>query len=84
MRYFYADTFYFDDIEKNVDFIKIQSGETSSIIYMINYKCFEKLVMNSDSPKSEEVRIHFIKLKDFLVKNFSKEITMLVELKKLN
>ena len=46
---------------ENVDFIKIQSGKTSSVTYMINYQCFEKLAMSGDSPKSESVRMYFIK-----------------------
>ena len=54
---------------ENVDFIKIKSGKTSSITYMINYQCFEKLAMNGDSAKSESVRMYFIKLREFLVEN---------------
>ncbi len=54
---------------ENVDFIKIKTGNTSSVTYMINYQCFEKLVMSSDSVKSESVRMYFIKLREFLVEN---------------
>jgi phage anti-repressor protein len=54
---------------ENVDFIKIQTGITSSITYMLNYQCFEKLAMSSDSMKSESVRMYFIKLREFLVEN---------------
>lgn len=54
---------------ENVDFIKIQSGKTSSVTYMINYQCFEKLAMSGDSAKSESVRMYFIKLREFLVEN---------------
>ena len=54
---------------ENVDFIKLQSGKTSSITYMINYQCFEKLAMSGDSAKSESVRMYFIKLREFLVEN---------------
>jgi hypothetical protein len=54
---------------ENVDFIKIQSGKTSTITYMINYQCFEKLAMSGDSAKSESVRMYFIKLREFLVEN---------------
>ena len=53
---------------ENIDFTKIQSGKTSSITYMINYQCFEKLAMTGDSPKSEVVRMYFIKMREFLVK----------------
>ena len=54
---------------ENVDFIKIQSGKTSSVTYMINYQCFEKLAMTGDSTKSEAVGMYFIKLREFLVEN---------------
>ena len=54
---------------ENVDFIKIQSNKTSSVTYMINYQCFEKLAMSGDSTKSEVVRMYFIKLREFLVEN---------------
>jgi phage anti-repressor protein len=54
---------------ENVDFIKIKSGKTSSVTYMINYQCFEKLAMSGDSTKSESVRMYFIKLREFLVEN---------------
>jgi phage anti-repressor protein len=54
---------------ENIDFIKIQSGKTSSVTYMINYQCFEKLAMSGDSAKSESVRMYFIKLREFLVEN---------------
>ena len=43
---------------ENIDFIKIQTGKTSSITYMLNYQCFEKLAMSSDSIKSESVRMY--------------------------
>lgn len=36
---------------------------------MINYQCFEKIAMSSDSIKSESVRMYFIKLREFLVEN---------------
>ena len=54
---------------ENVDFIKIQSDKTSSVTYMINYQCFEKLAMGGNSDKSESVRMYFIKLREFLVEN---------------
>jgi len=43
---------------ENIDFIKIQSGITSSVTYMINYQCFEKLAMTGDSSKSEAIRMY--------------------------
>ena len=54
---------------ENVDFIKIHSGKTSSITYMINYQCFEKIAMSSDSLKSESIRMYFIKLREFILDN---------------
>jgi len=54
---------------ENIDFIKMKAGKTSSVTYMINYQCFEKLAMSGDSPKSEAVRMYFIKLREFLVEN---------------
>ncbi len=54
---------------ENVGFVKIQSGKTSSITYMINYQCFEKIAMSSDSAKSESIRMYFIKLREFIVDN---------------
>lgn len=54
---------------ENIDFIKLQTTKTSSVTYMINYQCFEKLAMSGDSAKSEAVRMYFIKLREFLVEN---------------
>jgi len=54
---------------ENVDFIRIQTGKTSAITYMLNYQCFEKLAMSGDSPKSEAIRMYFIKIREFLVEN---------------
>ena len=36
---------------------------------MLNYACFEKLVMNGDSDKSKSIRMYFIKIKEFLFEN---------------
>jgi len=54
---------------ENVDYIKIKTEKTSSVIYMLNYQCFEKLAMSGDSKKSESVRMYFIKLREFLVEH---------------
>jgi phage anti-repressor protein len=54
---------------ENVDFIKIKTGNTTGVIYMINYQCFEKLAMSSNTQKSESVRMYFIKLREFIVEN---------------
>lgn len=55
-------------IEK-VDYIKIKNSKTSSVIYMINYQCFERLAMSGNSVNSETVRNYFIKLREFLTDN---------------
>ena len=54
---------------ENVDFIKVKTGNKSEVIYMLNYACFEKVAMSGDSPKSEAVRMYFIKLRQFIVEN---------------
>ena len=54
---------------ENVDFIKIKSGVTTSVKYMLNYQCFEKLAMSGDSAKSEAIREYFVKIREFLVEN---------------
>ena len=55
-------------IEK-VDYIKIKTGKTDGVIYMINYQCFERLAMGGDSQQSESVRMYFIKLREFITEN---------------
>ena len=55
-------------IEK-VDFIKVKNQKTSSVTYMLNYQCFERLAMSGDSKKSEAVRNYFVKLREFLTDN---------------
>ena len=54
---------------ENIDYIKIKTGKTSGITYMINYQCFERLAMSGDTQKSESVRMYFIKLREFLTEN---------------
>ncbi len=54
---------------ENVDFIKMKSGKTSGLTYMINYQCFEKIAMSGDTQESETVRMYFIKLREFIVEN---------------
>jgi hypothetical protein len=51
---------------ENVDFIRIKKTSSNSIVYMLNYACFEKLAMSGDSERSEEVRMYFTKLRDFV------------------
>jgi hypothetical protein len=55
-------------IEK-VDYVKIKNDKTSSVSYMINYQCFERLAMSGDSKKSEAVRHYFVKLREFISEN---------------
>jgi phage anti-repressor protein len=54
---------------ENADFIKVRSGKTTSVTYMINYQCFEKIAMSGDTQESETVRMYFIKLREFMVEN---------------
>ena len=54
---------------ENVDYVKVRTGVTTSVTYMLNYQCFEKLAITGDSSKSEEVRKNFFKLREFLVEN---------------
>ena len=55
-------------IEK-VDYIRIKTGNTSGVIFMLNYQCFEKLAMSGDSANSETVRMYFVKLREFITEN---------------
>jgi hypothetical protein len=54
---------------ENVDFIKIKIEHSQEKIYMINYSCFERLAMNSDSVQSEVIRLYFSKLREFISEN---------------
>jgi len=54
---------------ENVDFIRIKTGISNNIIYMLNYACFEKLAMSGDSDQSEVVRMYFTKLREFITEN---------------
>ena len=54
---------------EKVDYIKIKNSKTSSVTYMLNYQCFERLAMSGDSQKSETVRNYFVKLREFLTDN---------------
>lgn len=55
-------------IEK-VDYIKIKTGISNNIVYMLNYACFEKIAMSGDSVNSETVRMYFTKLREFITDN---------------
>ena len=51
---------------ENIDFIRIKTGISNNIIYMLNYSCFEKIVMSGDSEKSEVVRMYFTNLREYI------------------
>jgi hypothetical protein len=53
----------------NVDFIKVKEGKTTAVTYMMNYQCFEKLAMSSETQEAESVRLYFIKLREFIYNN---------------
>ena len=55
-------------IEK-IDYVRVKVGNTSGIIYMLNYQCFERLAMSGDSSKSETIRMYFVKLREFITDN---------------
>ena len=49
-----------------IDYIKIKSGNTTGLIYMLNFQCFEKLAINSDNNKSVNIQFFFNKLHDYI------------------
>lgn len=51
-------------VEK-VDYIKKKISGTQKITYMLNYKCFEKIAMMGNTPKSAEIRRYFHDLRVF-------------------
>jgi hypothetical protein len=66
---------------ENIDFIKIKTGKTTGVVYMINYQCFEKFAMSSDTQEAETIRLYFIKLREFIIEN-QKLIYQAIENKK--
>jgi hypothetical protein len=54
---------------ENVDFVRVKTGISNNITYMLNYSCFEKLAMSGDSKQSEVVRMYFTKLREFITDN---------------
>jgi 23S rRNA maturation mini-RNase III len=54
---------------ENVDYIRVKTGISNNINYMLNYACFEKLAMSGDSKQSEVVRMYFTKLREFITDN---------------
>jgi hypothetical protein len=56
---------------ENVDFIKIKAGKTTGIIYMLNYQCFEKIIMSGETQSSETT---YKKIYDFFYILLSQKI----------
>ena len=54
---------------ETVDYIKLKTGSTNGLTYMLNYQCFERLAMNGESDKTESVRLYFSKLREFITEN---------------
>lgn len=54
---------------ENIDYIKIRSGNTTGVIYMLNYECFKKLGIYRNSNKSELIRNNIVEIKNILMKN---------------
>jgi hypothetical protein len=54
---------------EKVDYVRIKTGTTNGVIFMLNYQCFEKLAMSGDSSNSETVRMYFVKLREFITEN---------------
>ena len=50
-------------------FMKIKSGKTSGVSYMINYQSFEKIVMSSETQQSNTIKLYLIKLREFIIEN---------------
>jgi hypothetical protein len=40
--------------------MKIKSGKTSGVSYMINYQCFEKIAMSSETQQSDTIKLYLI------------------------
>jgi hypothetical protein len=71
---------------EKADYIKVKNSTTSSITYMINYQCFERLAMSGQTQESETIRNYFVKLREFIIKNqelIYQSMTNNIELKKL-
>ena len=54
---------------ENVDFIKRKEKNSSKISYYLNYQSFEKLAMSGHTKESENVRIYFSKIREFITEN---------------
>jgi superfamily II DNA or RNA helicase len=51
---------------ENIDYIKLKTGKTTAVVYMLNYQCFERLTISSDTQKSEIIREYFTKISNFM------------------
>uniref|UniRef100_A0A6C0EF59 Helicase ATP-binding domain-containing protein n=1 Tax=viral metagenome TaxID=1070528 RepID=A0A6C0EF59_9ZZZZ len=51
---------------ENVDYIKLKTGKTTAVVYMLNYQCFERLTISGDTQKSEIIREYFTKISNFM------------------
>lgn len=53
-----------------IDYIKFyDKNNNNTVMYMLNYKCFERLAMSGYTEESERVRFYFVKLREFLTDN---------------
>lgn len=57
---------------ENIDYIKVKTTN-NDVDYMLNYPCFEKLCMASQTERGVEVRSYFSKLRTFLT-NYQEQI----------
>lgn len=53
--------------KENIDYIKIKN-KNNNVEYMLNYPCFEKICMESQTERGAEVRSYFSELRIFLTK----------------
>lgn len=54
---------------EKADYMKDKTGKGSGVTYYLNYTCFERIVMGSDTIEAEVARLYFMKLREFLVEN---------------
>jgi hypothetical protein len=52
---------------ENIDYIRVRTK--NNITYLLNFQCFEKVVMGGDSVKSELARTYFSKLWSFIARH---------------
>lgn len=54
-----------ESYKENIDFTKVKTS-SQNVDYMLNYPCFEKICMASQTERGAEVRSYFSKLRTFL------------------